>query len=71
MSIVDICKRNAIIYSNEICKAKEGTLFPDYIDWSDHIASDDSEEYTYHLNKTVSDIEKLVQIIKHRFSHDA
>jgi len=64
MSIIEICKEKAIEYSNKICKAKIGSIFPEYVDWADHIAKDDINGYQFHLNKTVSDFEKLLNIFK-------
>jgi hypothetical protein len=64
VSIIKICKENAIKYSKEICIPKKGNFFPEYIDWADHIATDHSYDYQYHLNKAATDIEKLVKIFE-------
>ena len=64
LSIVDICKQNAYLFTLEVCKVKEGNTFPEYIDWADHIAKNDLQGYQYHLNKIVSDLQKLVNIFK-------
>jgi len=42
--IIEICRKNAIKYSMEVCKPKERyyNIFPEYFDWADHIASENS-----------------------------
>ncbi len=65
MGIIEICKTNALIFSEEICKLNPNP-FPEYFDWSDHIAikTETKEDYQYHLNKTALDIEKLINIFR-------
>ena len=65
-NIVSICKQNAYLYSEKICNTLEkyNNIFPEFFDWSDHIAADSNDKYTYHLNKIVNDIEKLIVIFK-------
>ncbi|MCP4129432.1 MAG: hypothetical protein GY754_00310 [bacterium] len=66
MSIVDICRQNALIYSEKICLPlpQYGNIFPEYFDWADHVASPDNSGYPFHLNKIVSDIELLAAIFE-------
>jgi len=64
MSIVDICKHNALLFTQKICNVAPDNIFPEYIDWADHIATEDTQDYIFHLNKTVSDVEKIIQILK-------
>ncbi|MDM8555960.1 hypothetical protein QUF75_14625 [Desulfococcaceae bacterium HSG7] len=66
MNIIEICKKNALIFSEEVCRlsSQNGIPFPEYFDWSDHIAVSEPGDYIYHLNKTVIEVEKLIVILK-------
>ncbi|GAH86140.1 unnamed protein product, partial [marine sediment metagenome] len=44
-----------------------GDPFPEYFDWSDHIATSGTQDYLYHLNKTVLEIDNLVRIFELHF----
>jgi len=66
--IKEIAKQNALKYSEKICQPieKYSYAFPEYFDWSDHIATKKTQEYAYHLNKIVDDIEKILAIFIHK-----
>ncbi len=72
MGLVEICEHNALLYSEKICKpiSKYGDEFPDYFDWSDHIAGKNDSDYQYHLNKMASDVEMLAGIFKPHIDDD-
>jgi len=71
-NIIEVCKNNALIYSEQICKPieKYQNVFPEYFDWADHIASENSNDYVYHLNKTVDDVNKLINIYQKFIPHE-
>jgi len=70
--MIEICKENALIFSKEVCKAtpSNDNPLPEYYDWSDHIAVSEPDDYIYHLNKTVIEVEKLFAIFKPHFDPD-
>jgi len=63
MDIIDICKKNALLYSEKVGRLNENP-FPEYFDWSDHIATPETEDYLYHLNKTAIELDNLVTIFR-------
>ncbi len=69
MEIIGICKKNALLYSKKVCRMtlEDGVPFPEYFDWSDHIAVEQTGGYLYHLNKTAIEIDNLVQIFQPHF----
>jgi len=70
MTMIDICKKNALLYTKLICKPTKESPFSKYFDWADHIATNDHAEtdqpddYLYHLNKTAVEIDNLVTIFR-------
>lgn len=66
MNIIDICVKNALKYSKEVCavSSKESYPFPIYFDWADHIAISEANDYLFHLNKTALELENLITIFK-------
>ncbi len=71
MDMIEICRTVALKYSEKICEPldKYDNIFPEYFDWADHIATEKTEDYIYHLNKTVSEIEKMVNIFEKHIPH--
>ncbi len=68
--LIEICKKNALIYSEKVCSplSEYGNAFPEYFDWADHIAVTEAGNYFYHLNKIVSDVIDLAEILGKYFN---
>lgn len=69
MSIVDICRTNALLFSKKICGLNHGP-FPEYFDWSDHIGTSEPHDYPYHLNNTATEVDTLAAIFKPHIETD-